>query len=209
MQRITLKVCLTIAVLVGISRCQNQKITYPIGAPEISSDFRSRIGINGGRRNQIHQGIDIIGSEGQEILATADGTVLEATVERCWGPTIAIDHGKGKDGKKIVALYGHLGQMLVSEGDKVKRGQLIAHLGNNQNDFRCIWGVRHLHFQIGRKYREKSFKGNSWGWGYFLKDGAKSANPHIYWANGRNKITCFDENKIYKSGTLTYPVPCG
>ena len=59
---------------------------------------------------------------GQSILAAADGKVLEATVEQCWGPTIAVEHGKGLDGHKIIALYGHVGEMLVDDGDQIKRG---------------------------------------------------------------------------------------
>ena len=59
-------------------------------------------------------------------MAVADGTVLEATVEKCWGPTIAVDHGNGIDGNKIIALYGHVGEMLVAEGDVLQRGQIIA-----------------------------------------------------------------------------------
>ena len=141
-------------------------------------------------------------------MAVADGTVLEATEEKCWGPTIAVDHGNGKDGNKIVALYGHVGEMLVAEGDKVTRGQLIARLGNNHHRFKCINGVRHLHFQIGREYRNKFNKGTSWGWAYFLKDGARGVNPHLYWADGANKVTCFEKNKTFNPGSLTYPVPC-
>ena len=59
-------------------------------------------------------------------MAVADGTVLEATVEKCWGPTIAVDHGNGIDGNKIIALYGHVDEMLVAEGDVLQRGQIIA-----------------------------------------------------------------------------------
>ena len=88
----------------------------------------------------------------QSILAAADGKVLEATGEHCWGPTIAVDHGKGLDGRKIIALYGHVGEMLVDDGDQIKRGQVIARLGNNQDTYQCIYGVEHLHFQIGREY---------------------------------------------------------
>ena len=73
---------------------------YPSGAPRIASDFGSWEGINGGERETQHQGIDITGKSGQPILAAANGTVLEATVEQCWGPTIAVDHGEGIDGKK-------------------------------------------------------------------------------------------------------------
>ena len=99
-----------------------QTITYPPGAPIIASGFESNIGVNGKTRSQPHQGIDIRGNDGQEILAVADGTVLEATEEKCWGPTLAVDHGKDRDGNNIIALYGHVGEMLVAEGDKVTRG---------------------------------------------------------------------------------------
>ena len=186
---------------------QGFTIIYPPGAPLIVSDFRDTLDGKGRMRDQIHQGIDIAGNKGQLILAASDGKVLEATVEKCWGPTIAIDHGKGLDGKKIIALYGHLGEMLVTANEQVTRGQPIGSLGDNQDIFDCIAGLRHLHFQIGRNYRD-SYKGNYWGWAYFLKDGNKGVNPHLYWSNGPNKVTCFKPNTKYKLGSLTYPVPC-
>ena len=186
---------------------QGFTIIYPPGAPLIVSDFRDTLDGKGRMRDQIHQGIDIAGNKGQLVLAASDGKVLEATVEKCWGPTIAIDHGKGLDGKKIIALYGHLGEMLVTANEQVTRGQPIGSLGDNQDVFDCIAGLRHLHFQIGRNYRD-SYKGTYWGWAYFLKDGNKGVNPHIYWSDGPNKVTCFKPNTKYKLGSLTYPVPC-
>ena len=186
---------------------QGFTIIYPPGAPLIVSDFRDTLDGKGRMRDQIHQGIDIAGNKGQLILAASDGKVLEATVEKCWGPTIAIDHGKGLDGKKIIALYGHLGEMLVTANEQVTRGQPIGSLGDNQDIFDCIAGLRHLHFQIGRNYRD-SYKGTYWGWAYFLKDGNKGVNPHLYWSDGPNKVTCFKPNTKYKLGSLTYPVPC-
>ena len=186
---------------------QGFTIIYPPGAPLIVSDFRDTLDGKGRMRDQIHQGIDIAGNKGQLVLAASDGKVLEATVEKCWGPTIAIDHGKGLDGKKIIALYGHLGEMLVTANEQVTRGQPIGSLGDNQDIFDCIAGLRHLHFQIGRNYRD-SYKGTYWGWAYFLKDGNKGVNPHIYWSDGPNKVTCFKPNTKYKLGSITYPVPC-
>ena len=47
------------------------------------------------------------------------------------GPTIVIDHGKATDGKRITALYGHVGEMLVSARDRIGRGQVIARRGDN------------------------------------------------------------------------------
>ena len=186
---------------------QGFTIIYPLGAPLIVSDFRDTLDGKGRIRDQIHQGIDIAGDKGQIILAASDGKVLEASVEKCWGPTIAVDHGKGLDGKKIIALYGHLGEMLVTSNEQVTRGQPIGSLGDNQDIFDCIAGLRHLHFQIGRNYRD-SYKGTYWGWAYFLKDGNKGVNPHLYWSDGPNKVTCFKPNTKYKLGSLTYPVPC-
>ena len=167
MRKFTANVSVIIA-LSFVPGCKNSALTYPLGAPKIDSGYGSYIGVNGGTRIAAHQGIDIIGNDGQEILAVADGIVLEATEERCWGPTIVVDHGKAIDEKNIIALYGHVGEMLVNEGDPVKRGQLIARLGNNQDNFECIWGVRHLHFQIGQKYRDRSNKGPYWGHSYFF-----------------------------------------
>ena len=187
---------------------RKERLKSPRSAPLIISDFQSPFGVKGRRRPANHQGIDITGPIGQPILAVADGKVLETTVEKCWGPTIVVDHGRALDGRKLIALYGHLGDMLVSEGDKVQRGQLIARLGNNQANFRCIGGVRHLHFQLGQKYRKKGEKGAAWGHTFFLYDGGKGINPHQLWADGPNWVTCFDPSKSYRKGTLTYPVPC-
>jgi len=183
-------------------------VVYPPGAPRIASDFHSLVGINGEHRGPPHQGIDISGNNGQPILAAAYGKVLEATDEHCWGPTIAVDHGKDLDAHKIIALYGHLGEMLVGAGEQINRGDVIARLGNNQYDYECIAGVRNLHFQIGRENRDQYSKGDHWGWEFFLEDGDRGVNPHLYWAGGRGEVTCFESNGTYKPGSLTYPVPC-
>jgi murein DD-endopeptidase MepM/ murein hydrolase activator NlpD len=184
-----------------------QSPRLPSGAPKIISDFHSRYGVKGKRRSSKHQGIDIPGPVGQPIIAAAPGVVVETDIGTCWGPTVVINHGKGKDGKPLIAAYGHVGDILVRPGDRVARGQLIARLSNNQNRFRCISGVRHLHFQLGRKHRSGS-KGSYWGHVKYLVDGKKGVNPHLYWADGPGNVTCFSKSKRYPAGTLTYPVPC-
>lgn len=182
-------------------------VSYPANAPKIASDFRSTNGVNKRPRGYEHQGIDIIGPNKQEIIAAADGRVLEVESGPCWGPTIVVDHGAGKDGKPLLALYGHLGTAAVTANQTVKRGQVIGHLGNNYDEFKCIAGVRHLHFQIGRSWRGPE-KGSYWGHLRFLVDGNRAANPHDYWSDGRGKVTCFAPDRTYPEGTLTYPLPC-
>lgn len=197
----------TLGMASGSTSAQNNSVTYPPGAPQIASDYRSRMGVNGLRRAARHQGIDIKGPYGAQIIAAADGRVLETDVGICWGPTIVVDHGTGPDGKRLIAAYGHLDQMRVNAGQTVSRGQLIGTLGNNYRNFECIVGVRHLHFQLGRVWRGAD-KGTYWGHLRYLRDGRRGTNPHQYWANGPGQVTCFEPGKTYPAGTLTYPVPC-
>ena len=70
----------------------------------ILSDFGSMSGVNTRPRDNIHQGIDIIGSKNQPIIAIADGKVLETTIEDCWGATMIVDHGKSVDGKNLITI---------------------------------------------------------------------------------------------------------
>ncbi|MDE0048631.1 MAG: M23 family metallopeptidase [Rhodospirillales bacterium] len=172
----------------------------------IVSDYHSWIGVHGKRRDMIHQGIDIVGPSGQDIIAIADGWIAETHDERCMGPTVVIDHGRDKEGRRLIALYGHVQDILVEEGQRVSRGDIVARLGNNHHKYRCISGVRHLHLQLGQKRRFR--KGTAWGTAYFLKDYSEAINPHLLWADGPNQITCFDKDRNYPPGTITYPVPC-
>ena len=152
---------LALVLALALAAPAGAQVVLPPGAQPILSDIGSWRGVNGRRRDQVHTGIDIGGPSGQPIIAAADGVVLEATVETCWGPTVAVDHGRARDGTRLIALYGHVDQMLVRAGQRVRRGQEIARLGDNHRRFPCIGGVRHLHFQIGQQYRTD--KGSYWG----------------------------------------------
>ncbi len=182
------------------------KDVSPIGfeVNPILSDFQSMNGVNTRPRDNIHQGIDIIGSKNQPVIAIADGKVLETSIEDCWGPTMIIDHGKSIDGKNLIAIYGHIGEFLVNENDNVRRGDKIAKLPK-KIEFRCMARVRHLHLQIGQEYCEKK---DNWGCKYFIKDFYRSLNPHNYWADGPNNISCYEKNKSFEKGSITYPFAC-
>ena len=76
---------------------------------------------------KFHGGIDItMGSAyGKNIIATRAGTVIRALYTSSgYGHYIMIDHGDG-----FVSLYGHCSDLLVSTGQKVSRGQVIARIG--------------------------------------------------------------------------------
>lgn len=86
-----------------------------------------------------HKGLDIATPVGTEIFAADEGTVTNAGYdEKGYGYYVIITH---KDGYKT--LYGHCSVLLVSSGDAVDRGDLIAYSGNTGNTT-----GPHLHFEV-------------------------------------------------------------
>ena len=107
------------------------------GDPNIYSYFGSRINPISKER-EIHNGIDIGGDYGSDIVASLAGKVIKAS----WGPSngnyIALDHGNG-----VVTYYLHASKLLVKEGEYVKQGQVIMKCGSTG------WSTApHLHFTI-------------------------------------------------------------
>lgn len=76
-------------------------------------------------RRQFHYGIDIANLEGTPVRATADGRVVLAGWQGTYGRIVMIDHGHG-----FSTRYAHNSTILVKPREKVKRGQIIALIGN-------------------------------------------------------------------------------
>ena len=82
-------------------------------------------GLYGIRENGTHSDhINIAGTAGDEIYAVADGVVLEAAFESSSGNFIVVDLGDG-----VSVKYGYLKEIKVSEGEEIKKGQVIATMG--------------------------------------------------------------------------------
>lgn len=97
----------------------------------------------GYRWGKLHAGIDISGNgvHGKDILAADGGTVTQVNASGWgggYGLYVIIDHGNG-----YTSVYAHCSEILVSEGQKVTQGQLIARVGNTGNSYGS-----HLHFEI-------------------------------------------------------------
>jgi len=111
------------------SRGGSGVLSWPLfGA--ITSYFGSR----GGR----HTGIDINGRTGDPIRAADDGTVIFAGRNGGYGLMVDISHGNG-----IVTRYAHCSSILVSVGDNVEKGQVIARVGATGRATGS-----HLHFEV-------------------------------------------------------------
>ncbi|HSR67674.1 MAG TPA: M23 family metallopeptidase [Acidobacteriota bacterium] len=73
---------------------------------------------------EFHGGVDISGPQGTAVVATADGQVLRTDFTSDYGRLIIIDHRFG-----LSTRYAHLSQILVEEGARVKRGDVIGYVG--------------------------------------------------------------------------------
>ncbi len=73
---------------------------------------------------EFHEGLDIAGPAGTPIRATADGVVLLAGWASGYGKVVVIDHLNG-----YATRFGHNRQLLVRRGDRIKRGQIVALMG--------------------------------------------------------------------------------
>ncbi|UYL08145.1 M23 family metallopeptidase [Bdellovibrio sp. SKB1291214] len=90
-----------------------------------------------------HLGIDLAAPKGTPILAAQGGTIIYAGREfKGYGKMVLIESGDG-----WATLYAHFDKILVSEGQKVRKGEVIGAMGRTGR----ATGV-HLHFEI-RKNR--------------------------------------------------------
>lgn len=90
------------------------------------------------KKYKTHTSIDIGASNGSSILAANKGTVIFAGWNSAYGNMIIIDHGGG-----ISTLYAHSSKLLVSTGDTVKAGDVIAKVGSTG-----LSTGPHLHFEV-------------------------------------------------------------
>jgi murein DD-endopeptidase MepM/ murein hydrolase activator NlpD len=103
---------------------------------------------NGG--SAMHAGVDMAGSMGEPIYASADGIVSRAGVTNGYGNLVELDHGRGLDTR-----YGHMSKILVHAGEHVVQGQEIGRMGSTGRSTGT-----HLHFEVrvdGRAVNPRPF----------------------------------------------------
>jgi murein DD-endopeptidase MepM/ murein hydrolase activator NlpD len=113
-----------------------EKFIYPLNEIKITEEFGEIKKY--GKIGYQHLGVDLRAKEGNPVFAINDGVVRFAKELPNYGKTIIIDHGLG-----IFSLYLHLSEFKVSEGQKVKKGEIIALSGNTGYSI-----SPHLHFSI-------------------------------------------------------------
>lgn len=85
-----------------------------------------------------HEGIDVSAPRGAPIEAPANGTVVEAGWDAGYGNVVVINHGYG-----LVTKFAHASRLLVRAGQRVRRGDQIALVGNSG-----LSTGPHLHYEV-------------------------------------------------------------
>jgi murein DD-endopeptidase MepM/ murein hydrolase activator NlpD len=114
---------------VQVERLSKTMIAVPVRQPLAGElDMTSGFGVRSDpftRGAAMHSGLDFRGPTGEPVRATAAGTVSSAGVNGGYGRVVEIDHENG-----FSTRYGHLSEILVSEGATVRPGQVIGRLGS-------------------------------------------------------------------------------
>ncbi|MEU4313185.1 M23 family metallopeptidase [Nocardia sp. NPDC024068] len=117
-----------------LHQLQQQFAPAPVVRPvagAVSSQYGSRWG-------SMHYGLDFADTLGAPIKSIADGTVIEAGPASGFGMWVRVLHDDGTTG-----VYGHVNDMYVTQGQRVKAGDVIATVGNRGNST-----GPHLHLEI-------------------------------------------------------------
>lgn len=108
------------------------RLAWPLAHPRMSSPFGRRWGRN-------HEGIDLAAPTGTPVFAADDGAVIYAdNVLSGYGNMVIVEHSGG-----LLTAYAHNSVLIVQRGDRVRRGQLIARVGQSGRAT-----SPHLHFEV-------------------------------------------------------------
>ncbi len=86
----------------------------------------------------MHEGLDIAANIGTPVVATADGIVARIKYSAGYGKMVIIDHGYG-----YRTVFAHNSKIMVKAGQRVKRGDLVAKVGNTGRSTGS-----HLHYEL-------------------------------------------------------------
>lgn len=90
------------------------------------------------KQKSLHSGVDLAADYGTNVLAVADGTVLDCSYDTAYGYILTLAH---KDG--VQTFYAHMQELLANPGDEVKQGQIIGLVGSSG------WATgTHLHLGV-------------------------------------------------------------
>lgn len=120
----------------GIEEAEGPSVPHhwPLSVPS----YRTRGMVSGTPNEELHPGVDLAVPEGSDVRASGGGVVEAAGNDSSYGRYVLLRHPAGYE-----TMYGHLSRVLVSRGESVRAGQVIALSGNTGRST-----APHLHFEI-------------------------------------------------------------
>jgi murein DD-endopeptidase MepM/ murein hydrolase activator NlpD len=115
---------------------EDMTLDWPVDSARMTRGFLPN-------KRKPHLGIDLAAPRGTPILAAMSGTVIYAGREfRGYGKMVLIESGEG-----WATLYAHFDKILISEGQRVRKGEVIGAMGRTGH----ATGV-HLHFELRQNH---------------------------------------------------------
>ena len=114
----------------------------PILSGWLSSRYGTRIDPFSGKKAW-HEGVDFAGKAGADIVAVASGVVSWSGERYGYGKMVEVAHGDG-----VITRYAHNQENLVKVGDMVRRGDVVALMGNSGRST-----GPHVHFEVHKNGR--------------------------------------------------------
>jgi len=114
----------------------------PILSGWLSSRYGTRIDPFSGKKAW-HEGVDFAGKAGADIVAVASGVVSWSGERYGFGKMVEVAHGDG-----VITRYAHNQENLVKVGDMVRRGDVVARMGNSGRST-----GPHVHFEVHKNGR--------------------------------------------------------
>lgn len=108
---------------------------WPLKTGEVSSPYGMRNDADG---TDFHPGVDIRAPWGTPVMASGAGVVVFAGTIRGYGNVVVVDHGKD-----VRTLYGHLSQIRVREGARLRAGEVLGAVGSTGRATGS-----HLHYEV-------------------------------------------------------------
>ncbi len=117
----------------------NRRLLFPlIGSAVTTSPFGWRLHPVLGSL-LLHSGRDLAAPEGTPVVATLDGTVVSSGLAGGYGLAIELEHER----PSRRTLYGHLSELFVEPGERVRQGEVIGRVGSTG-----LSTGPHLHFEV-------------------------------------------------------------
>lgn len=118
-----------------------KSLSIPSGMPLRQASLTSGYGMRTHpvlRKRKAHKGVDLAAPTGTPIYATADGIVSKAQRFSSYGLYVAIEHGG-----QMQTRFAHMSRIAVSNGDTVKKGDIIGYVGSTGRST-----GPHLHYEV-------------------------------------------------------------